>query len=79
MGRRTSAADLDVAILSSEANLAALERALVRLEATRIVFPPFAREYIERGHSVHRDEEKPPALNIAPDTPRWSGATTPHS
>jgi len=45
--------DTDLAILADAANLERLRAALGDLEAEVIAVPPFAGEYLERGHSVH--------------------------
>lgn len=45
--------DTDLAILADDANLKRLSAALAALEAEVIAVPPFAKEYLERGHSVH--------------------------
>ncbi|HTS00283.1 MAG TPA: hypothetical protein VML00_11050 [Bacteroidota bacterium] len=45
--------DADIAVLTSPENLRRLERALVDLQADTIAVPPFAPEYLERGHAVH--------------------------
>jgi hypothetical protein len=45
--------DTDVAVLAEPENLERLARALADLQAECIAVPPFAREYLERGHAVH--------------------------
>lgn len=45
--------DIDLAILADEDNLRRLAGALADLGATVTAVPPFAREYLERGHAVH--------------------------
>lgn len=45
--------DVDLAILADEDNLRRLSGALSELRATVTAVPPFAREYLERGHAVH--------------------------
>ena len=45
--------DTDVAVLAEAENLNRLQRALDELEAERIAVPPFAAEYLVRGHAVH--------------------------
>jgi hypothetical protein len=45
--------DVDLAILADEENLRRLSGALEELRATVTAVPPFAREYLERGHAVH--------------------------
>lgn len=45
--------DLDLALFASPANLARLELALQDLGATHIAVPPFALEFLLRGHAVH--------------------------
>ena len=41
------------AIVPDADNLAALQNALDELQATEIAIPPFAGDYLERGHAVH--------------------------
>ncbi len=45
--------DTDLVILATTANLERLGAAVAELEAEVIAVPPFAREYLERGHSIH--------------------------
>lgn len=45
--------DTDIAILTSPENLQRLEKALEELQASTIAVPPFASEYLRRGHAVH--------------------------
>lgn len=45
--------DADIAVLTSPENLLRLEKALVELQASPIAVPPFAAEYLRRGHAVH--------------------------
>jgi len=45
--------DADVAVLADPANLRRLRGALDELQAEVIAVPPFAAEYLERGHAVH--------------------------
>lgn len=45
--------DCDIVILCESQNLLRLENALRELAAERIAVPPFAVEYLERGHAVH--------------------------
>jgi hypothetical protein len=45
--------DTDLAILASAANLVRLRKALADLRAAVIAVPPFALEYLRRGHAVH--------------------------
>ena len=52
--------DIDVAVLASDNNLAALRRALDDLHAEPVFFPPLGREVLLRGHACHfrvRDPE----------------------
>jgi hypothetical protein len=44
--------DTDVAVLAEAENLNRLQRALDELEAERIAVPPFAAEYLARGHAT---------------------------
>lgn len=45
--------DIDLAILADGDNLRRLAGAVTELSATVTAVPPFAREYLERGHAVH--------------------------
>ena len=45
--------DTDIAILTSPENLQRLEKALEELQASAIAVPPFAVDYLLRGHAVH--------------------------
>jgi len=45
--------DTDLVILAETANLERLGAALEDLQAEVIAVPPFAREYLDRGHSIH--------------------------
>ncbi|HEY4235280.1 MAG TPA: hypothetical protein VGM76_17750 [Lacipirellulaceae bacterium] len=45
--------DCDIVIVCDEQNLERLKNALGKLQAEQIAVPPFAREYLERGHAVH--------------------------
>jgi hypothetical protein len=45
--------DVDIAILTSPENLQRLEKALDELQASAIAVPPFAADYLRRGHAVH--------------------------
>ncbi len=45
--------DTDLVILAETENLERLGEALRDLEAEVIAVPPFAREYLDRGHSIH--------------------------
>jgi hypothetical protein len=45
--------DADFAILASPENLDRLQGALDELQAEVIAVPPFAAEYLDRGHAVH--------------------------
>ena len=45
--------DLDVAILASVENLAALRAALAELKAEPIFFPPLDLQHLDRGHACH--------------------------
>jgi hypothetical protein len=45
--------DVDLAIYAHPDNLGRLQRALDELGASVTAVPPFAREYLERGHAVH--------------------------
>ncbi len=45
--------DTDVALSADPGNLARLQQALTELRAEPIAVPPFAAEYLLRGHAVH--------------------------
>ncbi|MDO8501137.1 MAG: hypothetical protein Q7S20_04780 [Gemmatimonadaceae bacterium] len=45
--------DTDLVILADTANLERLTAAVEELEAEVISVPPFAKEYLDRGHSIH--------------------------
>ncbi len=45
--------DTDLAILATTENLERLQAALTELEAIVVAVPPFALEYLERGHAIH--------------------------
>lgn len=45
--------DTDLVILADGDNLQRLAAAVQELDAAVIAVPPFAREYLDRGHSVH--------------------------
>jgi hypothetical protein len=59
--------DCDVAILCEPQNLARLERAVDELQARTIAVPPFAADYLLRGHAVHFRCDAPDVLNIRLD------------
>ena len=45
--------DTDLAIFADDDSLERLSGAVAELEAEVIAVPPFAKEYLERGHSIH--------------------------
>jgi hypothetical protein len=45
--------DVDLAIVSSLRNIAALRKAIVFLQAEVIAVPPFDVKYLRKGHAVH--------------------------
>lgn len=45
--------DTDLLILADERNLQCLQSALDDLQAERIAVPPFAIDFLQRGHAVH--------------------------
>jgi hypothetical protein len=59
--------DLDLALLADEANLERFQRLLSDLQAERIAVPPFALEYLQRGHAVHFRCRDPEAENLRVD------------
>jgi hypothetical protein len=59
--------DIDFAILASDENLSKLEACLDELEAEVIAVPPFAKEYLERGHAIHFRCTVPEAAGLRVD------------
>lgn len=59
--------DTDFAILASEANLARLKLALAELRAELIAVPPFAAEFLHRGHALHFRCQHPEAPGLRVD------------
>lgn len=59
--------DTDFALLANSANLARLRKALDELQADPIAVPPFALEYLRRGHAVHFRCQHPDALHMRVD------------
>ena len=59
--------DTDLAIVPDADNLAALRNALAELQAKVIAVPPFATDYLERGHAVHFRCYAPDALEMRVD------------
>ena len=59
--------DIDFAILASEENLIHLRACLDDLDAEVIAVPPFALEYLERGHAVHFRCATPEAAGLRVD------------
>lgn len=59
--------DTDFAILADAANLGRLAGALEDLGADQIAVPPFAVEYLERGHAVHFRCQHPDAVGLRVD------------
>lgn len=51
--------DTDLVILADSENLERLSAAVHELEAEVIAVPPFAREYLDRGHSIHFSCRRP--------------------
>ena len=45
--------DVDIAIAGDERNISRLAEALQELTAVLIAVPPFEKDFLERGHSVH--------------------------
>lgn len=78
--------DTDLAVLADAANLDRLSLALAELQAEVIAVPPFASDYLLRGHAVHFRCAHPQALgmrvdimstmrNVAPFADLWSRRT----
>lgn len=59
--------DTDLAVLPSPGNLARLHDALSDLQAERVAVPPFAAEYLLRGHAVHFRCRHPEAAGVRID------------
>lgn len=59
--------DIDFAILASEENLIQLRMCLDELDAEVIAVPPFALEYLERGHAIHFRCRAPEAVGLRVD------------
>ena len=59
--------DCDVAILCVPQNLARLQSAVDELQARTIAVPPFAADYLLRGHAVHFRCDAPEVKNIRLD------------
>ena len=79
--------DTDVAVLADAENLDRLRRALDELEADCIAVPPFALQYLARGHAVHFRCRHPDAprmridvmsvmRGVAPFEELWTRRTT---
>ncbi|MCI0492785.1 MAG: hypothetical protein L0Z07_07595 [Planctomycetes bacterium] len=59
--------DCDIVIHCDPANLGRLQAALDELQAHRIAVPPFAAEYLLRGHAVHFRCHSPEVANMRLD------------
>jgi hypothetical protein len=59
--------DTDLLILADAENLKRLSAALQDLHAECIAVPPFAAEYLERGHAIHFRCHHPDATNMRVD------------
>ena len=59
--------DTDLLILADAENLQRLSTALQDLQADCIAVPPFAAEYLERGHAVHFRCQHPDAADMRVD------------
>lgn len=59
--------DTDLLVLADERNLECLTLALADLLAKRIAVPPFASEFLERGHAVHFRCDHPEATDMRVD------------
>ncbi|MEO7685218.1 MAG: hypothetical protein ABIU86_14910, partial [Gemmatimonadaceae bacterium] len=51
--------DTDLVILADSENIQRLSGALAELEADVIAEPPFGKEYLDRGHSIHFSCNRP--------------------
>jgi hypothetical protein len=59
--------DTDLAIVADALNLARLRKALAELQATPIAVPPFALEFLRRGHAIHFRCQHPEAFRMRVD------------
>ncbi len=59
--------DTDLLILADAENLQRLSAALQELQAGCITVPPFAAEFLERGHAIHFRCEHPDAADMRVD------------
>lgn len=59
--------DTDLLILADAENLQRLSAALQELQAECIAVPPFAAEYLERGHAIHFRCHHPDAADMRVD------------
>jgi hypothetical protein len=59
--------DIDFAIVASEENLSQLKACLDELKAEVIAVPPFAKDYLERGHAIHFRCAAPEAAGLRVD------------
>jgi hypothetical protein len=59
--------DTDLAVLAEPENLERLQNALDELQAERIAVPPFAAEYLHRGHAVHFRCRHPESVGMRVD------------
>ena len=59
--------DTDLLVLADAENLQRLSAALQDLQAQCIAVPPFAAEYLERGHAVHFRCQHPDAADMRVD------------
>lgn len=59
--------DTDLLILADAENLQRLGAALRELQAACIAVPPFAAEYLERGHAIHFRCQHPEAADMRVD------------
>jgi hypothetical protein len=59
--------DTDLLVLADAGNLQRLDAALRELQAECIAVPPFAAEYLERGHAIHFRCHHPEAADMRVD------------
>lgn len=59
--------DTDLLVLADAGNLRRLDAALRELQAECIAIPPFAAEYLERGHAIHFRCHHPEAADMRVD------------
>lgn len=59
--------DTDLAVLADADNLSRLKAALADLQARVVAVPPFELQYLERGHAIHFECERPDVAGMRID------------